>query len=133
MNKVEWLAEKCGFTWEGSNNLGTYPTIGGRDRDDWINAGWRYPDGNQDDWLPDLAHSLDVLVKWAFPKIPDMIGFNAEIARPEKSPMLWGVTLNCEHKNGDWYGFSSFEPTLVGACFNTCCEALGWQEPERGN
>ena len=109
MTKTEWLAEKCGFTKPYLN--------------------WRDPDGFPVE-LPDFPHSLDALDRWVFPKIPGLVGYNAEIVSPEKSTMLWGVIL---------YGLErmitgcSYDPTLVGACFDACCEALGWEEPEGGN
>ena len=118
MIKTEWLAEKCGFYKQG--------------------CCWHRPDPKPTDScrslfqldLPDFENSLDALSRWVFPSIPGLIGYNAEIVRPEKSTMLWGVTL---------YGLErmitgcSYEPTLVGACFEACCEALGWEEPEGGN
>ena len=109
MNKNEWLAKECGFYLQG--------------------CCWHDPSQYPAD-LPDFENSLDALIKWVFPSIPDMIGFEAEIFRPEKSPMLWRITLNCEHKNGDWYGFDSCNQTLDEACFNACCEALGWKDPQ---
>ena len=137
MNKAEWLAEKCGFTWEKAEKLGNF--FGNKvEGVYWSDPGWRYPDGIWGGCPPDFKHSLDALEKWVFPKIPGLVGFNNQIVNSENSPQLWSVEITCEVEEGDedyltYYVYRSCDPTLAEALFDACCEALGWEEPEGGN
>ena len=115
MNKNEWLAEKCGFT---------KPGLPGQC---WSDPEERWVD------LPDFEHSIGELIKWVFLKIPNMVGFDAEIISRGNNITMWDATIqfeNTEAQSGDcYYSLSSRMITLTGALFNVCCEALGWEEP----